>query len=248
MFCSFCGGANPDDGAFCAHCGQPLRPGTQPPSAASPAPGLDVTQALQTPPPVPGQPTAAPQAVGPYTCLVCGYILGPLDAVCMRCKTPRGMKVNPDAPIPGSYVSAGAGAFPNTSGQQGETPAEIRGGWNWGAFYFSWIWGLNHKVYITFLTLPCTLLGFIPYIGFLFSLAALGCRIWFGIKGNEWAWQYRRFDSTDHFRAVQRIWAYWALGIFLGELVLGIVFFAAMVAMFASVGMSSGSGPRPFSP
>lgn len=241
MTCPLCGGANPDGAAFCAHCGRSLQAAPQqpPPQTPSAAP-TDIGATQSFPPPV-------PPAVPADTCLVCGAVLGPLDNACPRCKTPRGMRVNPASPIPGAYTQAAGWQFVNTSGQQGDVPVEIRGGWNWGAFWFSWIWGLNHKTPITFLTLPCTVLSLIPYVGWLFSLAGLGCRIWFGIKGNEWAWQNRRFESVEHCRTVQRIWAYWALGLFLAEVVLGLLFFAAIGAMIAAA-TSSGGGPRPFGP
>ncbi len=248
MFCAFCGGANPDDGAFCAHCGQPLRPNAQqqvpPPVAAGPAPLGEPTQqipppmlgqapTMQVPPPVPGQP--AQELAGPYTCRVCGYVLGPVDTVCTRCKTPRGMQVNPESPIPGAYTQAGAWGNVNTSGQQGDVPAELRGGWNWGAFSLSFIWGLNHKAYLTlliFLTLVCGLFAWLPL------------SVWYGIKGNEWAWQGRRFDSIEHFRQVQRIWMYWGIGVFVLDIVLFIAYIAFVFTMFAS-GMA-GPSPRPF--
>ncbi|MBS7532015.1 DUF2628 domain-containing protein [Hazenella sp. IB182353] len=36
-------------------------------------------------------------------------------------------------------------------------PVEVQG-WNWGAFFFTWIWGITHGVWISLLTL-------IPFVG-----------------------------------------------------------------------------------
>jgi hypothetical protein len=34
-----------------------------------------------------------------------------------------------------------------------------------------------------------------------------------GAKGNEWAWQSKRWDSVEHFKRTQRTWAWWGLGV-----------------------------------
>ena len=75
---------------------------------------------------------------------------------------------------------------------------------NWGAFGFTWIWGLYNNSYITFWSFASILLAFIPFIG---GFAPLGFSIWFGIKGNEWAWNNKKWDSVEHFNAVQINWA-----------------------------------------
>ena len=81
----------------------------------------------------------------------------------------------------------------NNSGQgQGtEVPAEIKG-WNWGAFLLQWIWGLGNKSYKTFMI-------YIPIAGIAFFFIN-------GAKGNEWAWQNRKWESIEHFKKVQRKW------------------------------------------
>lgn len=101
----------------------------------------------------------------------------------------------------------------NTSGQ-GKTaavPTEVRG-WNWGAFLLTWIWGVGNDTFIA-------LLALLPLIGFIM-------RIVLGIKGNEWAWQNRKWDSVEHFKNVQRKWAFWSL-ILVGVVV---VFLGFMIA------------------
>jgi hypothetical protein len=101
-----------------------------------------------------------------------------------------------------SYIREGRYTFENSSGQGSLAviPPEIRG-WNWGAFFFGWLWGIGNNVWIA-------LLEFIPYVGFVMSIVL-------GVKGNEWAWQKKRWDSIEHFQRTQRKWAYWALALFL---------------------------------
>jgi len=100
----------------------------------------------------------------------------------------------------------------NTSGQ-GESatvPEEVKG-WSWGAFGLTWIWGVCNGVLISLLCL-------IP----VFSLA------WafvLAVKGNEWAWRNKKWDSIEHFKSTQRPWN-----------IAGIVLFAiSMVALVAII-------------
>lgn len=88
----------------------------------------------------------------------------------------------------------------NTSGQ-GSTivvPDEVKG-WNWGAFLLTFVWGAGNRVWSTFLV------G-VPFIGFFIPFIA-------GAKGSEWAWQNKEWESIEHFREVQRKWAYWGFGV-----------------------------------
>ena len=91
----------------------------------------------------------------------------------------------------------------NNSGQGPNTPVPdiVARKFNWGAFLLSWIWGLGNKTYITLLIF---LVGFIPFIGI---VLIFGMQIWFGIKGNTWAWQNKRFQSVEHFHENQKKWA-----------------------------------------
>jgi len=96
----------------------------------------------------------------------------------------------------------------NTSGQgflQGEVPPEIKE-WNWGAFFLTWIWGISNKVWISFIAIAPFPIG-------------LAMGIVLGIKGNEWAWQCKKWDTIEHFRHRQRIWMYWGIAAFLAPFV-----------------------------
>ena len=83
-------------------------------------------------------------------------------------------------------------------------PDVVANRFNWGAFLLTWIWGLGNSTYITLLFFVTILFGFIPLIG---GLISLGVCIWFGIKGNEWAWQNKHFDSVQAFHDYQKKWA-----------------------------------------
>lgn len=113
----------------------------------------------------------------------------------------------------------GGAAVPNNSGQGAGTqpPAEVLTGFNWGAFLLNWIWGCGNN---TFITLVILVMAFIPIVNF-FSLFVT---IWFGIKGNEWAWQNKKWESVEDFHSVQRTWAKWGVILYIASIVLAILF------------------------
>ena len=98
----------------------------------------------------------------------------------------------------------------NTSGQgeEADIPQEIIW-WNWGAFFLSWIWGIRNKTYSAFFTV-------LPIIGFVMMIAL-------GMKGNEWAWQHKRWESVEQFQHEQKAWSRWGIRIAIILLVLGIL-------------------------
>ncbi len=129
-------------------------------------------------------------------------------------------------------TSAPTGVASSTVGVNGPFPAELAG-WNWGAFLLNWIWGIGHSVWIALLVL---LLGFIPFIG---SIGALGLAIYLGIKGNELAWQNRKFESVEQFKAVEKAWTKWAVILLILGIVLGILGFIAFFVLIAASGAST---------
>ena len=84
-------------------------------------------------------------------------------------------------------------------------PAEIDR-WNWGAFLLNWIWGVGNNTFIALLTL-------VPGLGLIMAFVL-------GVKGSGWAWRNGRWDSIEHFKRVQRLWAIWGVVIWLGLIVL----------------------------
>jgi len=97
----------------------------------------------------------------------------------------------------------------NNSGMgQDSFPPGVKG-WSWGAFLLNWIWALGNQTWIGLLSL-------VPYIGIVMT-------VMLGIKGREWAWKNKRWESLEHFNRVQRRWTIWALVLIFVPLVLGIL-------------------------
>jgi serine/threonine-protein kinase len=96
--------------------------------------------------------------------------------------------------------------FTNNSGQGAlldnslKVPPEIQG-WNWGAFLLPGVWCITNRVWIGLLawTDPTLIMSLaLPWLAMGFIL---------GVKGNEWAWKSRKWESVAAFRAHQRTWA-----------------------------------------
>jgi len=131
-------------------------------------------------------------------CPKCGKEVSEDIKFCPRCGQNLKVEVTPE----------------NTSGQ-GESaivPEEVKG-WSWAGFGLTWIWGVFNGVLISLLVL-------IP-----FPFFSLAWAIVLGIKGNEWAWRNKKWDSVEHFKNTQRPWN-----------IAGIVIFAiSMVALIAVI-------------
>jgi len=95
-------------------------------------------------------------------------------------------------------------------GNLSQAPLEIKG-WNWGAFFLSWIWGVGNSVWIALLCL-------IPFVNWVMVFVL-------GAKGSEWAWAAKKWDSVEHFKRIQRNWALAGLIVFLVGLAFWIVYF-----------------------
>ncbi|OBQ74917.1 cytochrome c oxidase assembly factor Coa1 family protein [Mesorhizobium erdmanii] len=76
--------------------------------------------------------------------------------------------------------------------QPAEIPPELDR-WNWGAFFFNWIWGIANNTFIA-------LLMFVPLVNIVMLFVL-------GAKGSRWAWQNVSWRDATHFRKVQRNWA-----------------------------------------
>ena len=113
----------------------------------------------------------------------------------------------------------------NTSGQGASVtvPTELQG-WNWGAFLLTWVWGIGNRVWLALLALVP-----IPLVGIAMSILL-------GVKGNEWAWQYKKWDSIEQFRQTQRIWLYWGIASLIAPVVLIIGIILVVVGMLGYYG------------
>ncbi|MBQ0105046.1 MAG: hypothetical protein KBT47_03305 [Armatimonadetes bacterium] len=94
------------------------------------------------------------------------------------------------------------------SGPSAVLPRECQG-LNWGAFFLPFWWSIFNQTYLGLLCL-------IPCLNFIMSIVLL-------IKGNEWAWQNRRFVSPADFNECQKIWMKWGLGIFIAGVILSVL-------------------------
>lgn len=92
-------------------------------------------------------------------------------------------------------------------------PPEIKG-WNWGAAFLGIIWGIYHKVWLSFLV-------FVPGLNYVWWLVM-------GLKGNEWAWRKKRWASVSEFKSSQQKWLY--AGLILIAIMLAGVISAAFMA------------------
>jgi hypothetical protein len=123
---------------------------------------------------------------------------------------------NPYRPPSAAVADVVDNSINNSGGGRAIALPEGVKGWSWGAFFLNWIWALFNRTW-------WGLLALVPYVGFLVA-------IYLGIKGRELAWRNKRWDSVEHFNRVQRSWSKWALIVFFGAFVIGIVAAIALPA------------------
>jgi len=140
-------------------------------------------------------------------CTECGQKNSDTATFCLSCGKPL------DKTEPVNQTPAGGmqGVFNNTANNSGQgkmaaLPPELTG-WNWGGFFFTWIWGIGNSTFIA-------LLALLPFVNLVMIFVI-------GAKGNEWAWQNKRWNSVEHFKKVQNLWAIWGAVLF----ALGIILF-----------------------
>lgn len=117
-------------------------------------------------------------------------------------------------------------------------------GFNWGAFFLNWIWGLNHKKPQLLIILAIDLApqalrlaglpGYLIFAG-LMQLTHLGFAIYFGTQGNTWAIQSGRFSSDQECLECQKIWGWWGFGLALVGCICGIVSITLLSAVFLAM-------------
>lgn len=119
----------------------------------------------------------------------------------------QSIKTKPPIPTISEIASAPA---PGT-----QLPDTIKG-WNWGAFWLTWIWGIRNRVWIS-------LFALIPVVGIVIAFVL-------GAYGTEWAWETGRWTSVEAFRRSQRRWS-----------IAGFIGFALVLAL-TIVGVLAGGG------
>jgi hypothetical protein len=120
-------------------------------------------------------------------------------------------EVEPTKPaLKKSEVAASTKANTSGQGKGAAIPEQIRG-WNTGAFLMNWIWGIGNKVWISLLALIP-----IPLIGFVMAIIL-------GVKGNQWAWEHKKWKSIEGFKKTQRIWMWAGISLLCISLVVGVI-------------------------
>lgn len=105
-------------------------------------------------------------------------------------------------------------AYANNSGTGGDPPPEVLSmGFNWGAFLLHWIWGIANGVWNSLLVFVLGLVWMVVL----------------GLKGNEWAWRARKFDSIEQFRETQAAWSRWGIILLVFSLVVGLLVVALVI-------------------
>jgi hypothetical protein len=154
-------------------------------------------------------------------CTHCGTKNDAEAQFCDHCGTPLIDKQQADhSGVRRNDFISSSSYFQNNSGRGKMTvlPPQLYG-WNWGAFFLTWIWGMGNNTTIAFLT-------WIPIANFVMIFML-------GAKGNEWAWQNKQWTSIEHFKRVQKLWAIWGFILFvLGTLFLFIAIIAAMKSYY----------------
>jgi len=152
--------------------------------------------------------------------------------VCSECKVEIGGQVYCNQCLEarlqtGSWPGQAGLAVPYPSGMGANTPVpqEVKG-WSWGGFLLTWIWGIGNNVWITLIAL----LGLVPYVGGVINLTMM---IILGVRGNEWAWQHKKWDSIEQFKTTQKKWMLWGVG----SAVASIIFLIALIVLLISLFM-----------
>jgi heme A synthase len=83
----------------------------------------------------------------------------------------------------------------------------------------SWIWGIGNSVWIALLAI---------ILGLIMSIIL-------GIKGNEWAWQNKTWNSVEHFKKTQRTWTRIGVVLLIVSTLIGALA-AALSVLYASGG------------
>lgn len=154
---------------------------------------------------------------GSYVCPECRALIGG-QIFCNRCVAAR----LDNGVWPGKLHTSGY--FSSGMGSNSQVPPDVKG-WNWGGFLMTWIWGIGNNVWIALIAI----LGMLPGVGWLITIAM---RIILGIKGSEWAWQNKKWDSVEHFKRVQRTWMWWGIGLIAAWFILVIAVAVLMIALY----------------
>lgn len=63
-----------------------------------------------------------------------------------------------------------------------------------------------------------------------------------GVKGNELAWEHRKFESVEQFKEVQRKWMYWGIGVFVASIVFFMMMWSFIFAFLVGSSLNGADG------
>ena len=110
---------------------------------------------------------------------------------------------------------------------------------NWGAFFFAWLWGLGNGSFSkTWSIILLDIIGSfisssIKGVGIIYLICALGLRIYYGLNGNKWAYENRAWFSISDYAETQKKWAIFASVLMVIFVIFIITIFSAIIAMFS---------------
>jgi len=144
------------------------------------------------------------------TCPTCGADSGSGFRFCVECGAPLASA--------GPGEERGRWSDPAVRGTRGGVPDVSLRRWNWGAFVFTWLWGLFNGAYLPLLGL---LVGLVPSMILWQQSLPGGGKAWVststllytawsaycGVRGDTWAWRGRTWRSVEQFRRSQHNWA-----------------------------------------
>jgi hypothetical protein len=159
---------------------------------------------------------------GKIYCKSCAPLTGSKEQPVSTASSDKANNVSatpPPPPVMGTAQTPPEYTAPAYAGQSGNPlPAELKG-WSWGAFVLTWIWGIFNNTWLAFLV-------FVPALNIIWPFVL-------GAKGNEWAWQNKKWDSIDHFKQTQGAWRKWGIILFIISLALFVLYIIGIVILLA---------------
>lgn len=149
-------------------------------------------------------------------CRECGQLISTEAESCPHCGCPGPAGETQPVTAPEAAPRAEPAVSPFRSGNDPSRLPEVAR-WNWGAFLLTWAWALGHRLWrlaALFLIVSAATAFLAPStgIGAVANIVPVALSLYLGIKGSELAWKARPFRDVEHFRIVQRRWAYWGVG------------------------------------